>query len=440
MVPWRCQLFLLFMVFSGSGWAQTALFTLEDCRVYALAHEPGLLAIRQEDSIVGLDNRIALSAWKPQVGVTGNLRNNIKQQVSIFPDLLNPGSGETQEVTVGTRWVSLLGASLDQLIYSPEVTRDARLQDHLRERARLQILERKLEVKAVVSRAFYLTLRAKERINLLAADLERLNRSLRDARLLYDEGIQDKVDYKRATIARNRAAADLGVARLNLKSQTATLKQAMGFPGERPLELVYRYTDYTDELDLDNLPELEPRQRVELKAVLLDQVIQDENTDYFRRAWRPRVSATAAYNFNWQSNAIGELYGRSFPNAFAGLNLNIPLFQGGGRFLQVEQNEVRALQLDYEAERLLRLIEQEFTVAKNDYQAAMVAFRAALENAELAQEVFDVVLLQYREGLEPFLEVVIAETDLQTTRLNSLDQLIQAMIARVDLELAAGTL
>jgi outer membrane protein TolC len=320
------------------------------------------------------------------------------------------------------------------------VTRDARLQDHLRERARLQILERELEVKAVVSRAFYLTLRAKERINLLAADLERLNRSLRDARLLYDEGIQDKVDYKRATIARNRAAADLGVARLNLKSQTATLKQAMGFPGERPLELVYRYTDYTDELDLDNLPELEPRQRVELKAVLLDQVIQDENTDYFRRAWRPRVSATAAYNFNWQSNAIGELYGRSFPNAFAGLNLNIPLFQGGGRFLQVEQNEVRALQLDYEAERLLRLIEQEFTVAKNDYQAAMVAFRAALENAELAQEVFDVVLLQYREGLEPFLEVVIAETDLQTPRLNSLDQLIQAMIARVALELAAGTL
>lgn len=437
---WRriCCL-LVVMCWYGQSWAQETL-TREACVAYALENEPGLQALRKENKLAELNNSIALSAWKPQVSVQGNLRNNVIQQVSIFPDLMNPNSGETQEVEIGTDWVSVLGAQAEQLLYSPEIIRDLRLNDPRLLAATLAIEEGEIALKAAVNRAFYRTLQSEERIRLLETDLERLTRSLRDAELLFEEGINDKVDYKRATIARNQTLADLRVARLELSSRMARLKETMGYPAEQALSLRYDFARFRAIVLRDSLADLPTRERVELRALAAELKIQRVRTDYFGKAWFPTVSVAGAYNFNWQDNRFGDLYNRNFPNAFVALNLSVPLFQGGRRLHQLELAGVVSEQIERETEALRRTLERETTVAANDYRAARTAYRMASQNAELAREVYDVVLLQYREGIKPFLDVVIAETDLRTTRLAILDQLIQLMLARVELERVNGTL
>ena len=428
---------LLVGLFSWAG-AQGQGFGVDDCVRYALNNRPSLRNARLLDSIAELNNAISLAAWKPFVTLGGGLTNNIKQQVSIFPSFMNPG--ELQEVTIGTAWTSNATATATQLIYSPLVARDARLQAPLLERARLDIETREIAVRAAVERAFHNSLRRLEEVEIVEANIQRLDRALRDARLFYEEGITDKVDYKRATIARNRARQDLTAAELALGTALATLKREMGYPESLPLELDYTYADYVDLILADSLIRLDPRERVEVRALLVDRGVQDLFLLGARRAWLPEVSASAQYGFFWQANAFGSLYDRSFPAAFAALNVNVPLFSGWRRFRQVELETVRQRQIDYDLQNIRDQISLEFTSAENAYRTARRGFIIARENTALAREVYDVVLLQYREGIEPFLEVVIAENDLQTSRINALNALIDAMLARTDLEVAAGTL
>ena len=416
--------------------AQVPSFTLEQCVNYALDNRPSLRDARLTDSVAVLNNQIALAAWRPFLLLDGSLRNNVIQQVSIFPDFENPG--QTREVTIGTAWTSAAGLTAQQLIYSPLVARDARLRTPLVERAVLDIEAAEIEAIAAVERAFYRNLRSLEEIELVRANLERLDRALRDARLLYEEGLNDKVDYLRATVAQNRARLDLQQAGYALATSRAELKRQMGYPPEEELSLDYNFDVYVNRVLTDSLADLNPRERVELRALRADRVVQELFLLGARRSWLPEISAQANYTYNWLAQNFGSLYDRSFPASFLGLNVSAPLFSGGRRFRRVELETLRRDRLDFQVLDLSDQIELEYQSATNNYLSARAAYLLARENTDLTREIYDVVLLQYREGIEPFLEVVIAENDLQVAQINALNGLIDAMIARTDLRLAAG--
>ena len=97
-------------------------------------------------------------------------------------------------------------------------------------------------------------------------------------------------------------------------------------------------------------------------------------------------------------------------------------------------------QLTYDVLALRDQITREYRVAYGTYDQALNSYRMALENVELAEEIYTVVDLQYREGISIFLEVVIADNDLQQARQEAVNSLIDALIARVDVRRAAGTL
>lgn len=434
----RLLLFSSAVLLSVWARAQVPIMDLEQCVAYALDNAPALRNARLEDSIARLNNDILLAAWKPTVAVAGGITNNWKQQVSLFPDFMNPG--ETNEVILGQPWLSSAGLTVGQLLYSPEIIRDRNLRQANVEAARLVIEEQELETKAAVSTAFFQTLRFTETIALSRADIERLKRNLRDARLLFDNGLNDKVDYKRATIALNQAKASLGTALLGLDSRMAELKTLMGYPTNQGLELTYDYDTYTAELLRDSLVELEVRERPELRAIIVRQQQQDLNTEYLRQAWLPTVSASAGYTYNWQAASFGSLYSRSFPAGIASLSFRVPLFNGGRRFREVELATVLRLGLDYEKETIRQQIQREFAVAENNYRSGRLNFLIAEENVALAREIYDVVQLQYREGIKPFLEVVIAENDYQNSRNRALNALIDALIARVEIRRVTATL
>lgn len=409
-----------------------------ECVAYALANAPALRGVRLEDSLARLDNAIALAAWKPFFDLSGGLTNNWKQQVTLFPDFMNPG--ETNEVVLGQRWTANVGANVEQLIYSPEIIRDRNLQQGAVDEAALRIETAQLDTKAAVSTAFYEALRATERVALSRADIDRLERNLRDARLLYDNGLNDKVDYKRATIALNRARASLAAGLLVTDSRLAELKALMGYPAGEELTLEYDYAEYAAELLADSLSELEVRQRPEVRAVLVRQRQQDIATRYWRDAWRPTLSASAGYVFNYFGMNFGDLYNRKFPAGVVSLNVRLPLFNGGRRFRRVERNAVLRLSLDYELDELRQRIEREYAVADYSFRAARLNYLVAEENVALAREIYDVIVLQYREGIKPFLEVIIAENDLRSSQNLALNALIDALVARVERQRATATL
>ena len=446
----RCLVFVLALLWVSPLRAQEAAaaaavadaggWTLEQCLDYAMAHQPALLAAREELRVTTLDNRIAVSAWLPEFALSGNAQHYFQRPVSIFPDFQDPDSGALTEVEIGTINSSTLTATARQTLYNPTVAFAVRRQAPLLEQARLNIEAEEIDLRDQITRAYYQATRARERLVLLRTDLARQERALRDARLLFENGLNDKVDYKRATITLNRTRVDLQNAIIEQQTSIVTLKQLMGYPEATELDLAYDLETLASTVFGDSLPLLQPTDRIEVRQLELRDRLLALDGLFYQRAWLPDVYLGGTYNMNWQSNELSRLYDRVFPNALASVNVSVPIFSGGRRFRQIERQSVLRSQLSYDLLALRDRIEREYRVAYGTYDQARNSYLMARENVALAQEIYEVVDLQYREGIAPFLEVVIAENDLQEARLATVNSLIDAALARVSVQLAAGTL
>jgi outer membrane protein len=74
------------------------------------------------------------------------------------------------------------------------------------------------------------------------------------------------------------------------------------------------------------------------------------------------------------------------------------------------------------------------------YKSNLKAYEAALENAQIASEVYNTVRLQYNQGIKTYLEVIVSETDLRTSRINQLNALYRLLSSKIDVENALGNI
>ena len=56
----------------------------------------------------------------------------------------------------------------------------------------------------------------------------------------------------------------------------------------------------------------------------------------------------------------------------------------------------------------------------------------------MAREVYNIVKLQYSEGVKAYLDVIVAESDLQTSEINYLNAMFHLLESKIDLEQALG--
>ena len=95
-------------------------------------------------------------------------------------------------------------------------------------------------------------------------------------------------------------------------------------------------------------------------------------------------------------------------------------------------------QFDLEMLGLENTINTQYATALSNYKGNLANYLASKENVSLAQEVYDVINLQYKAGVKTYLEVINAETDLHTSQINYFNALDQVLASKVDAERALG--
>ena len=178
--------------------------------------------------------------------------------------------------------------------------------------------------------------------------------------------------------------------------------------------------------------------RIEYQLLETQRKLLEANVKYNRWSYIPSLSANGAYNKNFLNNDFGKLYNRSFPNSYAGLTLSFPIFQGGKRKYETQQAEWELKRTDLAIAGLENSINTEYNSAVAGYKANLANYLALKENVSLAQEVYDVIQLQYRSGIKTYLEVIAAETDLRTAQINYFNALYEVLSSKIDVQRSLG--
>jgi outer membrane protein len=345
-------------------------------------------------------------------------------------------AGEVRNV--GFKNTSALQFTATQNIFNRDVLLASRTARDVRQLARQNTSSTKIDVAVSVSKGFYDVLATEQQIKVTRQDITRLERSLKDAQAQYNAGVTDKTDYKRASIALNNTRAQLKSNEELLKAKVEILKALMGYPASQPLNIVYDSLQMEKEVALDTLQTVNFNSRIELQTLQTQRRLQQANVKYNKWSYLPTVAANGAYNLNFQNDQFSKVYNKDYPYSFAGLTVSVPIFQGGKRKYNIQNAEWQLKSIDWQETSLKNNISSEYAQAMAIYKSNLASYLALKENMELAQEVYDVINLQYRSGVKTYLEVITAESDLRTARINYYNALYMVLAGKIDVQKALG--
>ncbi len=404
--------------------------SLDDCIQYALKHQPSLQQSLLDEQITERQVQGKLADWYPQLGVNYNYQYNFQLAPAYF-------SGSV--VKTGTKNVSALGISATQNIFNRDVLLASRTAGDVRKEYKQSTTQTKIDIVVGVSKAFYDVLLTLRQIDLLNDDIVRLQGSLKNARDQYEGGIVDKTDYKRASISLNNSLAEKKTAEESLKQRYTYLKQQMGYLGANAIELVYDSVRLATEMFIDTSATVKYDNRIEFQLLQTRKRLQSANLQYNRWSYYPTLSAFGTYNLGgFFSNDFGQLYRNNYPNSFAGLQLALPIFQGGKRVQNIRVAELQVKRIDWDIIALQTAINSEYTQAMAAYKSNLNEYAVLKDNLALAQEVYNIIQVQYKAGIKTYLDVIIAESDLRTSQVNYANALFQVLSSKLDVQKALG--
>ena len=194
------------------------------------------------------------------------------------------------------------------------------------------------------------------------------------------------------------------------------------------------------EILADTLALLDYQKRIEYQLQETALRLQNAEVGYYRWSFLPELSAFYDYNLNYENDRFSELYHASFPNSLVGLKLTLPIFQGMNRLLNLQKAHLQYRRMELGQDYLKSQISTEYSEAMAGYKSNLYAFQVTKNNITFAQEVYNTISLQYAQGIKTYLDVIVAETDLRSAKLNYLTALFQVLASKLDLNAAMGNI
>ncbi|MEO6730824.1 MAG: TolC family protein [Ferruginibacter sp.] len=403
--------------------------TLKNAIGYAIVHQPLIQQSLVDEQIVESTIKTRLSEMYPQVNFNYSLQHNFIIQTAVIGG---------NNVRLGVNNTSAAQFTFSQSIFDKDVLLANRTRTDVRQQARQATSNKKIDIAADVSKAFYDVLSTMQQINISAENIVRIQQSLKDAYNQYKSGITDKIDYKRATITLNNSNAAKKSNEELLKAKLEYLKSLMGYPVSSTLNIVYDTAQIESEILLDTLQAPDYRSRIEYRILETQKRLLQYNVKYYKWGYLPTVSANGAYNLNYQNNNFGKIYSNNFPNSFAAITLGFPIFQGGKRKAETRTAELELQRNELDIINLRNRVNSGYAQALAVYKSNLQSYFALKENLLLAKEVYDVIQLQYRSGIKTYLEVITSETDLRTSQINYYTAMYELMESKIDVQKSLG--
>jgi outer membrane protein TolC len=410
--------------------------TLDQCIAYAFKHQPYLQQANINVSITKITNAINQSGWYPQVNLGGNVTHYNELPTNFISDSANPGRPIKQRTGVINTSIPVL--SVTQAIFSPSLLYASKTAHFYTEQAQQITDSTRIDVVSSVSKAFYNLLLTLEQITVLEEDTARLSKNLSDAYHQYVGGIVDMTDYQEASISLNNSKSQLKQAMENVVPQYAALKQYMGYPPANQFNVSFDTAQMKRDIGFDTTQVLSFNKRIEYQLLQTSKSLQHQVTSYYRLAFLPTFSAFFNYNFEFENNAFSHLYDNAYPYSYLGLSFSLPIFTGFSRVENVRKAKLQEQWLDWSEVSLKSQIYTEYTTALAGYKSNLYNLHNLQENVAMAKNVYDIVTLQYQQGVVAYLNVITAESNLITSEIGYLNALFQVLSSKVDLEKSMG--
>ncbi len=417
-------------------------FSLEECVNYAQKNnvqvKNALLAV---DVQVQTNREIAAAAY-PSIGTNIGGTDFLKIPTSLLPGQIFGGAAGTFiPVQFGTKYNANYGANFQQLLFDGQVFVALQARQTSLEMQRKNAAVTEEVIKANIYKIYYQLSASKTQLNILDANIERLNKLAHDAEIMYKNGFAEKLDVDKVSVQLNNLQTEKIKANNSVAIGFMGLKMLMGMPVKDSLALTEVINEQS--LNTDVLVENDFQYGIRKDYQYLSTVkkLSEYNVKRYQLSYLPTVNFSGAYSKNALRTKFDFFEGGDwFPTSLLSLNVNLPLFNGFAREARVKRTKIELKQIENQMDALKNNIDNEITQAKLNYISSVATVQFQKKNMQLAENVFQQTKKKFEAGTGSNTEISAAQADLVSAQNNFMNALYSALIAKVDLLKASGKL
>jgi outer membrane protein len=359
--------------------------SLEHAQQIALRNHPKIAAAEFTAQASGFQVREARSAYFPTV--SGNVTGVGTEHGSVL------SAGAVTTSSIYSRQST--GVVLDQLITdfgrTADLTKSAKLRN---ESENQNVTNTRAQVLVTVQQAYYRALAAQSVLKVAQATLSLRRVTLRQVTALAQSALRSTVDVSFAQVNESQAELDLFHAENDAIASHSELSAAMGYDHDQPFSLNDEPLPAPLNPNVDALIQEADRERPDLAALRLNQEALDRYADAEKDLRNPTISLGAVAG-------VAPVRDPRLPESYsgAGVNISIPVLNGGLFKARREEAEARAAAAAKDVQDLSVQVARDVRVAwlnandafrRLDVTARMEA--QANESLRLAQARYDAAL------------------------------------------------
>jgi outer membrane protein TolC len=416
---------------AAPGFGQRVL-TLREAIDSALKNNLDIAIARTDVEATVVNNHISVAGGIPSV--TGTI--NSQEQVTAVNQKLNSGQEINRSSAASNS--TQVGITASMLVFNGwRVVATKKRLEELQKLSEAQLAAQILNVVANVMLSYYDVVRQGDYLNTLDFSLTLAKKRLEIFNIRKEVGLANNADIFQAQI-------DVNTILQNIASQQLVLSQAkidlMDLMDTNDSSFRVSDTIIVDET-ISLQPVLEVLQRNPEVLVAEQQVLVNEQLAKETRAQRyPAVRVNGGYNFNRNQNAAGlTLLNQSY-GPFIGLNVQVPIFNGGATRRQVKVAEINTTIARLQKENVLSSLQSAALRAFESYRNTLIQLQHEKENYELSRKLVDLTLQRFSLSVATIIEVREAQRSFEETGFRLVNLAYAAKVAEIELKRLSGNL
>ena len=352
-----------------------------------------------------------------------------------------PGDFGFIQAQFGTKWSASAGVSLQQLLFDGQVFvgLQARRASIDFQNSAAEVTE--MAIKTNIYKIYYQLVAGKTAIDIMDANISRLEKLDSDIKALYKNGFAERIDIDKIAVQLTNLRTEKIKVLNNIAMGYLGLKTLIGMPAKDTLVL-------TETLDYNKVKEEIPEDapykyedRKDFQYLSFAKQLNAYNVKRYQLSYLPTVALGANFNKIAQRNQFDFFNkGDWFTSSNIGVNISVPIFSGFARDARVKKAKIDLEQTSNQLENLKINIDVSVEQARIKYNTAISVMVSQKNNMDLAERVYGQTKKKYEIGSGSNTETNAADTDLKTAQGNYISALFDAIIAKVEYLNAIGKL
>ena len=414
--------------------------TLLQAQDFAIKNANSVTQSRYDEELAKIQVDQVLAIGLPQLNGSVQFQNFLNLPTSIIPGAIFGAPGQDVKVQFGVPYQMTAGLTGSQLLFDGSWFVGMQASKEFTQLAAIKTKKSEFEIKHQVAQSYFLAVIAKETIQLYEEGKKLIAQSLQETKSLYKEGFVEEQSIDQLQLALNEWESRIIIAQANATLTLDLLKFNMGMPLNNEIDLQDNSGTLTADASTALLEaKFIAESNYDVQIINKAMSLQGLNIKSKKAALLPNLAGF----YNLQTQALRREFDFAdtkkpwFPIQLWGVQMNVPILSGGGKYKSIKRAEVELAQLNANSNMAKQGAQLAYKNAQTAYLTALKSVENAKASLELSNKIFAKTNLKFKEGIGTSFELTQVNNQVLQAQggyvqallqmLNSKDQLQKAL-------------